>query len=190
MAPRLTAVRADIQRIFTIRAVGIDDRSERGEHSTCRLILRGWKPRSRDWVMFACHHRSNFELSGQGGLSQKCRGPNGAGAAGGNGVAAQGGERLQQLSSKGGGNANSRIIGSVAFVNQVAAAFIVTSTPTIPIASADAVEDEHCADQARPGVPYRGRTSWTTDGSRNPDIADRLGDHAQSRSARTKRGRP
>ena len=77
--------------------------------------------------------------------------------------------------SKGGGNANSRIIGSVAFVNQARAAFIVTEDADDPERLLLMPSKMNIAP-IKHGLAYRIEGhAIDANGQDHPDIADRLG---------------
>jgi putative DNA primase/helicase len=125
LSPRLHAVDADMSRIFTIRSVRGDDLARRSfnlqadlvrlehkirEHGDIRLVIID--PVSSYLGKVDSHKNADVRavLEPLGEMAARMR------------VAVV----CNNHFSKTGGNANSRIIGSVAFVNQARAAFIVT----------------------------------------------------------------
>ncbi|MBR1156517.1 AAA family ATPase [Bradyrhizobium sp. JYMT SZCCT0428] len=125
IAPRLIAAGADISRVFAIRSVRDVDQRRRGFNLQADLEMLGAELDTRRDVKLVIfdpitsylgkvdsHNNSDVravldplgEFAARKGVAVICN----------------------NHFSKGGGNANSRIIGSVAFVNQARAAFIVT----------------------------------------------------------------
>ena len=128
LAPRLLAVGADMQRIYLVRAAGDPDRTRRAfnlqtdlarlealirEKGDVSLVILD--PVSSYLGKVDSHKNAEVRtvLEPLGDLAARLH------------VAVI----CNNHFSKGGGNANNRIIGSVAFVNQARAAFIVTPDP-------------------------------------------------------------